>query len=284
MKKIGRQGIDPLVVAEEAQQLSAIWHRTPVTSRGGQAEFGEKFKVGSQSAVGQFLRGEIPINMKAARGFAAGLQCNIGDFSPRLAAEIEALAQGTGIARPAMVVAAGPPSQWAERPTRPGLLRGVGNAFDDALKGYGKLKSRQPIYDGVKADLTLTNAQGQCMLAIECKSYDLAERTAPNLATLTGKLWMMRHGLFGQDATNLPIFLVFLLENASTIQDANETEQELHRTAVLLQENALLNGFTIMRVHDKDDGQTELHDLPKTPQTLQHLIENVKQTATNLKQ
>lgn len=283
MKKLGRQGIDPGVISEESNLLSAIWQKTPATKRGGQTEFGERFKVGSQSAVGQFLRGEIPLNLKAARGFSEGLQCSIADFSPRLAAEIEALTQGTGITRPAIVVSAGAPNHKAERPTRPGLLRGVGDAFRDALKGYGTLKIRQPIYDGGTADLTLTNAQGRCLLAIDCKTYDLAERAAPNLPALTGKLWMMRHGLYGQDAVNLPMFLVFLLENASVTQDANETEQELHRTASYLQQNALLNGFTIMRVHDMEDGQTELHDLPKTAETLQHLLEVVKHTAANLK-
>ena len=88
MKKIGRQAIDPLIVSEESQLLTAIWRDTPAKQRGSQAEFGEKFEIGNQSAVGQFLRGESPLSMKAAKGFAKGLSCPISAFSKRLAAEV----------------------------------------------------------------------------------------------------------------------------------------------------------------------------------------------------
>jgi hypothetical protein len=68
----------------EAARLTELWetrlHET-------QAVFGEKYGIGGQSAVGQFLRGEVPLSLKAARGFAKGLQCQISDFSPRLAKE-----------------------------------------------------------------------------------------------------------------------------------------------------------------------------------------------------
>lgn len=66
----------------ESRQLRAIWDST---SHPGQAEFGEMYDVGNQSAVGQFLRGETPLSLKAAAGFAQGLSCKIADFSPRLA-------------------------------------------------------------------------------------------------------------------------------------------------------------------------------------------------------
>jgi hypothetical protein len=66
----------------EARRLKAIWDRR---ERPSQADFGEQFGIGNQSAVGQFLRGVTPLSLKAARGFAAGLGCNIEDFSPRLA-------------------------------------------------------------------------------------------------------------------------------------------------------------------------------------------------------
>jgi Peptidase S24-like len=64
-----------------------------------QAEFGERYKIGSQSAVGFFLGGKSAISMKAAVGFADGLGCKIVDFSPRLAREaagVVALMASTG--------------------------------------------------------------------------------------------------------------------------------------------------------------------------------------------
>lgn len=71
---------------QEAARLRAIWDATP--EKPSQQVFGERFEIGNQSAVGQFLRGAVPLSMKAAAGFARGLQCNLADISPRLALEI----------------------------------------------------------------------------------------------------------------------------------------------------------------------------------------------------
>jgi hypothetical protein len=73
---------------EEAAKLRAIWDSRPHET---QAEFGEKYGIGNQSAVGQFLNARIPLNMKAASGFARGLKCSISDFSPRIANKNELL-------------------------------------------------------------------------------------------------------------------------------------------------------------------------------------------------
>jgi hypothetical protein len=68
---------------KEAVRLKSLWDaRDPKIS---QAEFGHDFKVGNQSAVGQFLRGDTPLSLNAAKGFADGLKCSIDAFSPRLA-------------------------------------------------------------------------------------------------------------------------------------------------------------------------------------------------------
>lgn len=51
-----------------------------------QAAFGEKYGIGKQGAVWQCLNASgMPISLKAAQGFAKGLNCSIADFSPRLA-------------------------------------------------------------------------------------------------------------------------------------------------------------------------------------------------------
>lgn len=85
MKKRGRNSIDPSLVKEEAKRLKEIWDGADVSVRGTQADFGDVYSIGNQSAVGQFLRGETPLSLKAAKGFAKGLGCKIADFSPRLA-------------------------------------------------------------------------------------------------------------------------------------------------------------------------------------------------------
>lgn len=78
----------------EAQALSAIWKEKAKLS---QAEFGETFDIGNQSAVGQFLRGRTPLSLKAAAGFAKGLDCKIIDFSPRLADLAESYSALSGL-------------------------------------------------------------------------------------------------------------------------------------------------------------------------------------------
>jgi hypothetical protein len=74
---------------EEAKRLSELW---ATRSHPSQAEFGETYGIGNQSAVGQSLRGDTPLSLKAASGFAKGLGCRIEDFSPRLAAEASSIA------------------------------------------------------------------------------------------------------------------------------------------------------------------------------------------------
>lgn len=68
----------------ESNRLKALWEQT---GHGGltQAEFGHRFEIGTQAAVGFFLNGKSAISLKAAKGFAKGLACRIADFSPRLA-------------------------------------------------------------------------------------------------------------------------------------------------------------------------------------------------------
>lgn len=75
----------------EAARLRRMWDDRPEPKL-SQTVFGEMYGVGSQSAVGQFLRGETPLSLKAAKGFAAGLGCSLSDISPRLAAETAAMA------------------------------------------------------------------------------------------------------------------------------------------------------------------------------------------------
>jgi hypothetical protein len=75
---------------QEAVRLRALWDSRRHES---QAIFGERYGIGNQSAVSQFLRGETPLSLNAAKGFARGLGCTISDFSPRLARELTDAAQ-----------------------------------------------------------------------------------------------------------------------------------------------------------------------------------------------
>lgn len=50
-----------------------------------QEEFGQKFGIGTQGMVWQYLNGWSPLNFEAAAKFAKGLNCTIADISPPMA-------------------------------------------------------------------------------------------------------------------------------------------------------------------------------------------------------
>lgn len=74
---------------QEAARLKSLWDNSSDARRErgvhSQGAFGAEFGVGGQAAVGFFLNGHTALSLKAARGFAKGLQCQISDFSERLA-------------------------------------------------------------------------------------------------------------------------------------------------------------------------------------------------------
>jgi hypothetical protein len=76
---------------EEARRLRAIWNRTKeervAVGVGSQEQFGLKYGIGNQAAVGFFLNGKTALSLKAAMGFSRGLGCPISDFSTRLSSQ-----------------------------------------------------------------------------------------------------------------------------------------------------------------------------------------------------
>lgn len=82
---------------EESRLLKVLWNDTGHAGL-SQDEFGYKFGIGSQSAVGFFLNGKSAISLKAAKGFATGLGCPISAFSQRLADEVQAVSAVSGLA------------------------------------------------------------------------------------------------------------------------------------------------------------------------------------------
>jgi len=71
----------------DAARLDQLWmNRQPKIS---EAEAADKWLGGkSQGALWQYRRGVVPLNLRAALKFAAGLKCNISDISPTLAKEL----------------------------------------------------------------------------------------------------------------------------------------------------------------------------------------------------
>lgn len=89
-----KRGVVTDLNREESMKLRALWDAR--TNRMTQADFGHTYGIGSQAAVGHFLNGHAAISMKAAKGFALGLGCEISAFSPRLAEEAAALGEVSG--------------------------------------------------------------------------------------------------------------------------------------------------------------------------------------------
>ena len=92
MKVQPRRAKDALITDEnrkESERLKALYKNSGHGLT--QEAFGQEFNIGNQGTVWQCLNANgMPISMKAAQGFAKGLNCEIADFSPRL----DALAKG----------------------------------------------------------------------------------------------------------------------------------------------------------------------------------------------
>lgn len=94
MEKSKRSKIEPVHV-EEAARLKAIYEvKNAGPGKLSQLEFGQKYEIGTQGMVWQYLNAKAALNTDAALKFAAALQCNVSDFSPRLAAPLDAAQSG----------------------------------------------------------------------------------------------------------------------------------------------------------------------------------------------
>ena len=128
----------------EAALLRAIWKNTKHVS---QTEFGETYGIGNQSAVGQFLRGDAALSLKAARGFALGLGCPISAFSKRLAAEAEEVSKAVGPAS-----TPGQPWDWPFKSVTPRqyreLLTDENRATIEALVNQFAKVRNEPVKQG----------------------------------------------------------------------------------------------------------------------------------------
>jgi transcriptional regulator with XRE-family HTH domain len=78
---------------EDHQRLKALYDKKfPKGGKGmSQAEFGQRFSIGNQGSVWQYLNGKRPLNTRVAAAFAEGLGVAIADISPKLAAQLDAM-------------------------------------------------------------------------------------------------------------------------------------------------------------------------------------------------
>lgn len=74
---------------QEASRLLTLWNAS--TTRRKQADFGAHYDLGNQANVGHYLHGRSALNPKAALAFAMELNCDVKEFSPRVAKLIATL-------------------------------------------------------------------------------------------------------------------------------------------------------------------------------------------------
>jgi transcriptional regulator with XRE-family HTH domain len=65
--------------------LKRLWDERVAPTGMSQEEFGEKFYIGTQGMVSQYLLGTRPLNYDAAAKFARGFGCSIEDICPEMA-------------------------------------------------------------------------------------------------------------------------------------------------------------------------------------------------------
>jgi hypothetical protein len=82
------EGIPQAIKDEEGRLLGNLWKRLAKRSQG---EFAAKVLNSTQGNFSHYVGGRRPITLEVAEAIAAELQCQIREFSPRLAAEKEAI-------------------------------------------------------------------------------------------------------------------------------------------------------------------------------------------------
>lgn len=74
---------------KEAVRLAGLWREFKSANKGATQEWlGQETGIGGQSAVGQYLRGIIPLNLEALFAFSRVLSVDPMEISPRLAANV----------------------------------------------------------------------------------------------------------------------------------------------------------------------------------------------------
>lgn len=267
----------------ESARLKELWDSRPHRT---QAEFGEHYKLGNQANVGHYLLGRSRLNVRAATAFAQELNCSVSDFSPRLAAEIEELAKSVRLTPPALVIQAAEPQPQYRVHTRPAIER----ALLSTLQGItgNKLKREYPVRSsqtylpgrelsgGNRVDFAIVDNDDRPLTLIECKTFDASITPAHRATALAGQMWLLRHDMLGQRIEESPpTYMICMLENPGQGNDLSESELRLQATLRQLNGGGLIDGFTILRIIDAEEGQTQLHDLPGSNETLSKLLADI---------
>jgi len=77
---------------QDAARLAAIFEKRKAEDGLTQAVLADILGYSVQSAVSQYLKARIPLNVSAAIKFAGGLRCRVADFSPSIQSEIDKIA------------------------------------------------------------------------------------------------------------------------------------------------------------------------------------------------
>ena len=71
-----------------ARALQQLWGERIAPTGVSQEEFGERYGIGTQTMVSQYLLGTKPLNYDVAAKFAEGFGCSIEDICPEMAKTI----------------------------------------------------------------------------------------------------------------------------------------------------------------------------------------------------
>lgn len=101
--KLRKQKLEPWQV-KDAERLRVLFAERAKLS---QAKFGETYGIGTQGMVWQYLNAHRPLNPRAAKAFADGLNLTLTDISPTLAEQIKTIAStvsGAAGAKPSELI------------------------------------------------------------------------------------------------------------------------------------------------------------------------------------
>lgn len=221
----------------------------------------------------------MAINRDFASKIATLIGISVGDFSQRLASEIEELSKSVKQNAPVFVVS--PQTAAVENlRMRPALKRVMVETIKNIAGPQCQVREEYRLENKHIADIAVLGADGAPKVLIECKTFktDLDRFYKP--AFLAGECWLTKHDDQGQPMTsNIALFHIGLLENSDAVSQPSPAEAKLQASYRQLVGGKLLDGFTLMRVADMPGGETQLYDLPDAPETMGQLLDAVRQAS-----
>ena len=142
------------VHVEESALLKKLFAERATVS---QEKFGLEYEIGTQGMVSQYLLARSPLNLSSALKFAKGLNCEIAEFSPRLAEELRGVAIYDQKALPGTADRSGldklaqtAKKRVAELDSHVSAIKAISEKYERLLASFGAMVENQGLEESIE--------------------------------------------------------------------------------------------------------------------------------------